>query len=548
MKAREAVNNFGREVVDGLLNPNPNASKMASSGHVTEAAQLLAGASAEALLSFISKVLKDWQEERVRVLCKNLMILGLDLETLAASGRTPMVLDCALRDTNLPLDLLAGERLRLVAAAAQISVRDVPDLRLDSTPTPLKEATTAAQIPSQDVHLEATPSTTPTHTPCRETSIPRVIDHVRQTAPVLAPLGATAGLSGTPRPLARKDGTMRGVASEGDLEDGPGAQGRGIAASGSSPHDIREPASTCEAEQIRERQGSEVGDVLSTGSGTRMEEDDDEEENAKEEEGEEVEEEEEGKGSETSKTFSWPLQSRGNVPARHPHPLPSCLLLPASLSAPKVMERGRHPALQGGEQVLLQGKPMLTGSNACSPYRACASHPYSKRAQSTSPASTATHLGTRPRLDRMAAVVTSLYGDPQRETTSLFGAPQREMTSLPLPPSVFPSHPSQNVNICPKSGFIARGAGGGGRPAAAGAGGEEGDGGGGGGGGGNAAAETPTGGGGVGAGRGGKRQAPAAPAAAGEEQAGKDLRGAGGKVAAREQGAVVSQSPRMLFA
>ena len=80
-------------------------------------------------MRFLRAALPSAPPDRVKAVCEDLLKNNLDLDVLTAAAKNQVVLDTALRDDNLALNLRPGERLALVAGAADISLIESKELQ-----------------------------------------------------------------------------------------------------------------------------------------------------------------------------------------------------------------------------------------------------------------------------------------------------------------------------------------------------------------------------------------------------------------------------------
>ena len=127
LKAEEAANNFGAHVLDAvrksLLSGGGAAERKqeAAPGRglhaTTDETDDLASEQGRLLSRFLTAALPQAHPERLNTLCVALIKADLDLNTLTVAARNPLMLDQALRDDTMRLNLRPGERLALVSSA-----------------------------------------------------------------------------------------------------------------------------------------------------------------------------------------------------------------------------------------------------------------------------------------------------------------------------------------------------------------------------------------------------------------------------------------------
>ena len=162
LKAQEAASNFGSQVVRSAAESVSKSSGAAihpadaSEDALTDELVDLNSAQGQALMRFLAKALPSAPTDRTKTICVGLMKADLDLHTLAAAASMPLVLDNALKDDHMRLNLRAGERLAVVSAAAMISEPELarsPPLRAGQRGVSVLGGAFGARTAARDVNI-----------------------------------------------------------------------------------------------------------------------------------------------------------------------------------------------------------------------------------------------------------------------------------------------------------------------------------------------------------------------------------------------------------
>ena len=129
LKAEEVAHNFGAHVLDAvresLSGSGAERNQEATAGPPTAGPGRRGGDETDDLESEQGRLLSQFLEvalpqvppERLKTLCVALIKADLDLHTMTMAARNPIVLDTALQDDGMRLNLRLGERLALVSSA-----------------------------------------------------------------------------------------------------------------------------------------------------------------------------------------------------------------------------------------------------------------------------------------------------------------------------------------------------------------------------------------------------------------------------------------------